>query len=119
MSASTDYRSITRQPAKARTSRGSFLFATQFSPRQGLGPLFNRKSCISCHSGNGSGGVGPGGLATVIRVGVLSETGFDPLAGRGGPVVRVHSVSEEGFPCELQPGIPSAANVTSIRNTPD
>jgi|SRR5579871_6257162 len=62
--------------------------------------------------------MGSDGLATVVRIGRLTDEGFDPLLGRGGPVARAHSVAELGLPCRLQPGIPAGANVTSVRNSP-
>jgi CxxC motif-containing protein (DUF1111 family) len=99
--------------------RGAILFTTEFTPEQGLGPLFNRTSCVGCHAGPGAGGMGPDGLGTATRVGRLTPDGFDPLIGSGGPVARAHSVAEEGLPCDLVPGIPARANVTSVRNAPD
>ena len=99
-------------------ARGAALFATNFLPTDGLGPLFNATSCLSCHHTPSAGGMGADGLATVIRVGRLSPTGFDPLVGHGGPIVRAHSVAELGQPCDLPLGIPAGVNMTSIRNTP-
>jgi CxxC motif-containing protein (DUF1111 family) len=40
------------------------------------------------------------------------------MIGRGGPVARARSVVERGLPCDLLPGIPDGANVTSVRNAP-
>ena len=65
------------------------------------------------------GGVGPDGLGTAMRIGRLTSAGFDPMIDRGGPVARAHSVAEEGRPCDLAPGIPPGANITSVRNAPD
>lgn len=101
------------------TARGAALFTTKFTPRQGLGPLFNQTSCIGCHAGPTPGGMGPDGLGIAIRVGRQTPAGFDPMIGRGGPIARVHSVAEEGTPCGLAPGIPAGANLTSVRNAPD
>lgn len=100
-------------------ARGAVLFTTQFTPRQGLGPLFNHTSCVGCHAAPTAGGMGPEGLGTASRVGRLTSAGFDPMIGRGGPIVRVHSVAEEGLPCDLMGGIPAGANVTSVRNASD
>jgi CxxC motif-containing protein (DUF1111 family) len=100
-------------------ARGEILFGTSFTPSQGLGPLFNQTSCVGCHSTPTKGGMGLGGLGTATRVGRLTATGFDPMIGRGGPVARMRSVSEMGSPCDLEPGIPSGANVTSVRNAPE
>lgn len=93
------------------------MFAREFTPADGLGPLFNRSSCVSCHA-EPVGGVGPEGLATALRVGRLMPGGtFNALDGEGGPVARSRVV--EHAPCGFAPGIPAAANVTSVRNTPD
>jgi CxxC motif-containing protein (DUF1111 family) len=99
-------------------SRGAVLFSTQFTPAQGLGPLFNKTSCAGCHTMPSVGGMGSLGLATVTRVGRLTASGFDPMIGRGGPVARAHSVAEQNLPCDLTPGIPLGANITSVRNAP-
>lgn len=99
-------------------NRGAQLFATVYTPTQGLGPLFNETSCVGCHNTPSPGGTGPDGLSTVLRVGKLSSSGFDPLIGRGGPVARAHSIAELGASCPLAPGVPAGANVTSVRNAP-
>jgi len=64
------------------------------------------------------GGMGPDGLGTAIRVGRLTPAGFDPMTGHGGPIARSHSVAETGLSCDLTPGIPAGANLTSVRNAP-
>src|SRR5262249_18139073 len=97
---------------------GQDLFSTLFTPQDGLGPLFNARGCVSCPQSAAPGGMGAEGLGTVVRVGRTTSTGFDPLVGRGGPVARAHSVAELGVPCEMEPGIPASANVTSVRNAP-
>lgn len=95
--------------------RGAELFRTKFTPEQGLGPLFNERACSACHLEPTVGGVGRDGLATVLRIGRLTEAGFDA---RGRPEAHAHSVSELGVACDLTPGIPAGVNVTSVRNTP-
>jgi CxxC motif-containing protein (DUF1111 family) len=99
--------------------RGAVLFSTVFTPGQGLGPLFNQASCNGCHAVPAAGGMGPEGLGPETRIGRLTSAGFDPMIGRGGPIARERSVAEEGLPCDLLPGIPAGANVTSVRNAPD
>ncbi len=98
--------------------RGRALFVQEFTPAQGLGPLFNEPSCAGCHLEPGLGDVGRRGLATVLRVGQLSTGRFDPMIGRGGPFARTHSVSELGTSCMASPGIPAGADVTSVRDAP-
>jgi CxxC motif-containing protein (DUF1111 family) len=98
--------------------RGAELFQMRFTPAQGLGPLFNKRACSGCHGFPTAGGVGANGLATELRIGRLTEAGFDPMLGRGGPFARAHSISELGIACGAAPGIPAGANVTSVRNSP-
>ena len=123
-------RSATRNAAEPDAGRasdeaalvawGAELFSTAFSPEQGLGPLFNRQSCVECHSEPAPGGGGPNGLAVAHRVGHFDGRSYDPLVGNGGPVARAHSVTELGVPCASAPpaGIPPAANLVSVRNAP-
>jgi CxxC motif-containing protein (DUF1111 family) len=95
---------------------GAQLFRTDFTPKQGLGPLYNARSCIEWHHTLTAGGMGRNGLSVVHRVGRFDGLEFDDLAGLGGPVARAHSVAELGIPCALAPGPPSLANLISVRN---
>jgi CxxC motif-containing protein (DUF1111 family) len=94
------------------------LFRTDFTPEQGLGPLFNSRACIGCHSSPVVGGMGAEGLGVVRRVGRLEAGEVDSLIGRGGPTAREHSVAELGYGCALSVGLPPDANVVSLRNAP-
>ncbi len=99
--------------------RGRTLFQTQFTPEEGLGPLFNASSCIECHAIPAAGGVAPAGAGFVLRVGRLRKGAFDPLIGQGGPVARAHSVALAAVtPCSPVAGIPAAAELVSVRATP-
>jgi hypothetical protein len=94
-----------------------FVFSIDFTPPQGLGPLFNAQSCVGCHAHPTAGGMGLDPDETAQFVGRLRFDGtFDPLVNHGGPVARVHSVAELGVPCALPTGVPSEANVVSLRN---
>ena len=97
---------------------GEELFQTEFTPEQGLGPLFNEQACSACHLEPTIGGVGRNGLETVTRIGRLDGGRFDALIGHGGPFAHAHAISELGEDCDRAPGVPAGANVTSIRNTP-
>lgn len=94
------------------------LFTKQFTPQEGLGPLFNDRSCAGCHLEPKLGGMGRNGVATVLRVGQLTKSGFDAMVGRGGPVAPEHAISELGEACDRRAGIPPGVNVTSVRNAP-
>jgi hypothetical protein len=101
----------------ALVERGRALFQTAFTPGDGLGPLFNGRSCLDCHALPVSGGVAPEGAGFVLRVGRHMSGGpFNPLIGQGGPVARAHSVAELGSTCDIAAGIPPAANLTSVRS---
>jgi CxxC motif-containing protein (DUF1111 family) len=99
-------------------ARGAELFRTEFTPEQGLGPLFNQRACSVCHAFPEPGGVGRNGLETELRVGRLTDAGFDAMEGRGGPVAPAHAISELGVACDRTAVIPAGANVTSVRNAP-
>ena len=97
---------------------GRALFEKAFSAAEGLGPLYNGRSCVECHASPVSGGTAPEGAGFVLRVGRRAPGGrFDPLAGQGGPVARAHSVAETGVDCPAVPGIPAVANITSVRSS--
>ena len=107
------------EPAPAsEADRGRQLFTAQFTPEQGLGPLFNKRSCAGCHLEPTLGGTGRDGLATALRVGRLTAAGFDAMAERGGRFAHEHAISELGAACGRRPGIPAGVNVTSVRNAP-
>ncbi|MDQ4124895.1 MAG: c-type cytochrome [Actinomycetota bacterium] len=110
-----------REPFDA-VARGAALFRRQFTPAEGLGPLFNERACSSCHVEPAIGGMGRDGLATVLRAGRLTSSGFDATLGHGRGARRIeahaHSVAELGVDCDRVAGIPPAANTTSVRNAP-
>ncbi len=96
---------------------GRAVFQKMFSPADGLGPLFNGRSCAECHASPVLGGTAPEGTGFVLRVGRRTPGGtFDPLHGQGGPVARSHTVAEAGLPCTAVPGIPMSANIASVRS---
>lgn len=92
--------------------------AADVAVQMGLGPAFNGRSCADCHRSLLPGGMGADGLATVLRVGKLDSHGYDAMLGRGGPIARMHSVSELGVSCAVVPGVPPGANLISVRNAP-
>jgi Di-haem oxidoreductase, putative peroxidase len=105
-----------RAGASGEPAIGADAFATQLSPFQAVGPLFNGRACGDCHNDPIEGGMGATPDTFVTRVGRLTSAGFDPLIGEGGPVARAHSVAEFGFFCGLPTGVPALANVTSHRS---
>jgi hypothetical protein len=97
-------------------SMGADMFSLDFSPLQGLGPLFNGRSCADCHNTPLAGGMGISAETAVTRVGRIVGGVFDPLTGHGGPIARTHSIKEFGFFCGLPTGVPPEATITSVRS---
>jgi CxxC motif-containing protein (DUF1111 family) len=120
--------------------RGKTLFEHQFTPDEGLGPLFNARSCYECHGKPLAAGL-PGQDRTAsgsIRMGTvlphsplavdlgkarqqLDSNSFSDLLDEGGPIVRRRSVTRE-FPdkyppdCQVEPGqVSPQAMLTSFR----
>lgn len=95
---------------------GADLFRKDFSPPEGLGPLYNARSCIACHQAPTPGGMGMNGLALVSRVGQIGGGAREVHLPEIVPVARTASVAELGIPCALPRGPPRSANVISLRN---
>lgn len=86
----------------AAYKRGRDLFDKNFTPADGLGPLFNNTSCKACHGFPNSGGSSPE-ILTLIA----GETNGAPrtLKEKGGPVISDKSVLNvplEMFPMEAK-----------------
>lgn len=104
----------TTAPANTTTA-GARLFATTFTPANGLGPRFNATSCVACHPG-------PGGASSLEEHFARRVARMEPGSGR---ILRVdgqtssfaqrHAVAsllERDGPIG---GMPRAANVVSLR----
>jgi CxxC motif-containing protein (DUF1111 family) len=89
----------------------------------GLGPVFNGKSCAECHAVPSTGGSEPNlGVSRETRIGRVFNGRFDPLDGsvsvdRGGELLQQRAI-------ELPPGckltgedVPPEATIVSIRLT--
>ena len=84
----------------------------------GLGPVFNERSCVACHSVPAVGG---GSRRSVTRFARRNNGAFDPLTNLGGTVLQDHAIgpadgSSHAFRPETVP--PSATIVTQRRTTP-
>jgi CxxC motif-containing protein (DUF1111 family) len=89
----------------------------------GLGPVFNGKSCAECHSVPSVGGSEPNvGVARETRIGRLFDGVFDPLDGsvsvnRGGGLLQQRAINLPG--CSLNGEVvPPEATFVSLRNSP-
>ncbi len=101
-------------PGLTKAQMAAFLdgkddFESPENEAGGLGPIFNRNSCVTCHSAPATGGAGP---INVTRFGRTTNGVFDPLASLGGSLqqeMEINSVLHEVVPPE--------ANVVAHRNS--
>lgn len=75
----------------------------------GLGPIFNRTSCATCHSAPVTGGAG---VINVTRFGQNTNGVFNPLASLGGSLLQDNAIDSI-----LQEVVPPEANVVAQRNS--
>jgi len=92
-------RSLARQPWVIAPSPDS-------SEVEGLGPLYNRISCLGCHTKNGRGS--PPENGGVLRSMIL-QIGIDAKDENGGPAP--HSVYGEQLASDAVPGVPAEGKV--------
>ncbi len=78
-------------------------------PEGGLGPIFNRDSCVACHGGPAVGGSSP---INVTRFGTLTNGVFDPLADLGGSLLQERSISPT-----IREVVPPKALIRAFRNS--
>ncbi|MEI8380953.1 MAG: di-heme oxidoredictase family protein [Planctomycetota bacterium] len=84
-------------------------FVERETPGGGLGPIFNRDSCVACHSGPAVGGASP---INVTRFGKVTGGVFDPLTSLGGSLLQERAISQNGLE-----KVPAQANVVAKRQT--
>ncbi len=120
------------------------VFKKEFTPEEGLGPLFNGKSCFECHGQpNAVGGEGRDVASTgVVRIGTraantaksklplkqvitdLTQTDVDSLYTAGGPALERKSITSEfidKYPGDCQINfltVPKGTELVSMRHAP-
>jgi CxxC motif-containing protein (DUF1111 family) len=102
-----------------RFEAGAALFSKVHGPEDGLGPVFNGRSCVECHASPAPGGADKTRNHLITRIGRESDDRYDDLIDLGGPVLSRHSVAS------LLPGCgidgekkPRAATAVSERQPP-
>jgi CxxC motif-containing protein (DUF1111 family) len=106
----------TAQRADFAAGRGEFTEVEDVN--DGLGPVFNERSCAECHNVPVAGG---GSRRTVTRFARRTNGVFDALASLGGSLRQDHAIGgRDGSPHNFRPEIvPAAANiVVQRRSTP-
>ena len=108
---------LERSPELVASHTGRQAFMREMTPAEGLGPLFNARSCLACHSDPGVGGTSAREEHFALRVARLHPvTGrLETLEGMNSPVARRRSLREMGHADAPEPVPPRLANVTSIR----
>src|SRR3972149_648217 len=99
---------------------GKEKFMAVQTPATGLGPVFNGRSCVACHSSPAPGGSGASLDNRVTRFArQVQGQPFDPLLHLGGPNLQKFSVGGELPGCSLTPEVvPAEANLTGLRQPP-
>ena len=104
--------------------RGKERFEHEFTPEEGLGPIYNERACQTCHGGLGApaGGPDPNGVGSefdVIHFGYDNNGMFDPMRELGGPVRQIRDIREAVPTCPIEgETVPSSADIISQRHTP-
>ena len=108
---------------QALFAAGKATYEKEFTVSEGLGPLFNKKSCAACHGAPVTGGQDPQGTTNNVNHFMIENQGNWFLALEfGGPVQQIHSIATEpgGASCAIQPEVmpPLPGLRTSNRHTP-
>jgi CxxC motif-containing protein (DUF1111 family) len=92
-------------------------FSDEEEVGDGLGPVFNERSCKACHSVPAIGG---GSERTVTRFSRRLNGAFDPLANLGGSLMQDHAIGpQDGSPHTFLPeSVPAVANLVVHRRSP-
>jgi CxxC motif-containing protein (DUF1111 family) len=99
----------------SRFQAGKAAFEEVEGVADGVGPVFNRDSCVACHDGQATGG---GSAILSIRIGSMTNGLFDSLIDKGGPVIQTQGiVGLENYQYRGE-AIPSEATIVSQRRAP-
>lgn len=103
----------------ARFQAGTREFRRRWNIDDGLGPVFNGRSCGECHSTPALGGAGDDLTRTrVTRFGRVTNGVFDELANLGGSLIQRRSIKEIDPACPIVgERVPAEANAVSFRIT--
>jgi CxxC motif-containing protein (DUF1111 family) len=105
---------------------GKAAFESEEDVGDGLGPVYNEKSCVACHSTE-VGGVnvtGAGSTRLETRFGLTFNGVFDPLDGTdasglslGGSLLQDHAIGTVGEITYVPEVVPRQANTVAMRRT--
>jgi len=92
-------------------------FSEEETVNDGLGPVFNERSCAACHSVPATGG---GSTRTVTRFSRRTNGVYDAMTALGGSLMQDHAIGPaDGSPHTFNPEtVPALATITVHRRTP-
>lgn len=92
-------------------------FSEEEAVNDGLGPVFNERSCAACHSVPATGG---GSRRTVTRFSTTTNGLYDPMTALGGSLMQDHAIGlADGSPHVFHPErVPALATIIVRRRTP-
>ena len=95
---------------------GKDQFSQEEDVADGLGPVFNGRSCAECHK---SPAVGGDSDITEIRFGTITNGHFDPLTQFGGSLIQSQGIGgEPGATCDMHgETVPTEATINIKRKT--
>lgn len=101
---------------RARFDAGKSEFLEAEEADEGLGPVFNGRSCVECHATPAAGG---GGELVETRFGRTVNGRFDPLANLGGSLIQTTGITQADGSLYEYKGevVPQQANVRAGRRT--
>jgi CxxC motif-containing protein (DUF1111 family) len=73
----------------ARFRAGKEGFEEEEGDVDGIGPVFNARSCVACHNGPATGG---SSQVISTRIGAIRDGRFDPLLEFGGPTIQTQGI---------------------------
>ena len=88
---------------------GKMEFEAKEKPQDGLGPIFNRDSCVACHSAGATGGASS---ILVTRFGQAGKQTFVELKSLGGGLLQEKAIDPSGLE-----RVPREANVVAQRQS--
>ena len=94
---------------------GKAAFEEAEGPADGLGPVFNDVSCLSCHKAPATGGTSD---RVVTRFGRRNHNGaFDPLEEFGGSLIQEKGIGPQGSCDYVGEVVPNDATIVTRRRT--
>ena len=94
---------------------GKDEFSQEETAADGLGPVFNGKSCAECHS---SPAVGGDSDITETRFGTITNHQFDPLSQFGGSLIQSQGIGQVSASCNIAgETVPAQATIVTKRKT--